>query len=68
MQEGTAGMNTCLSLTTHHLHLLAATRISSLRMDNCDLGQCDEEALAALVTRLVALDMEDVRWARRPGG
>jgi hypothetical protein len=42
--------------------VLRLLSIVSLRLDNCDLGECDGKVLAALVTRLHSLDMEDVRW------
>ena len=51
-----------LSLSTHHIHLIASSSITSLRLDNCDLSDCNEESLAALLNNLNALDLEDVRW------
>ena len=51
-----------LSLSFHHIHLIASSSITSLRLDNCDLSDCNEESLAALLNNLNALDLEDVRW------
>ena len=47
-----------LSLSTHHIHLIASSSITSLRLDNCDLSDCNEESLAALLNNLNALDLD----------
>ena len=53
-----------VQLTDLHLGLIASTRrLRSLRLVNCDLGQWQDEGMAALVTGLVSLELEDVTWS-----